>query len=289
MPKITITCGLPASGKSTWAREEIANSKGGTVGITKDDLRLMFSDTKKREKLVLETRDTLTKLYLDQGLNVIWHDTNLNPIHEIKAKEIAKEFKSQVVIKDFTDVSVSECIKRDLKRLNSVGEKVIRDMYNQYLAPKPEVIEYNLELPNCYIFDIDGSLAIKSPERGYFEWDKVGLDLPNTNVVDIHNVICNQANTQVFFFSGRDRICETDTYLWLSNNLNSEFFDGNDLFMRPQSNTEDDTIIKKRMYEENIKGKYNVLGVFDDRPKVNRMWRSLGLPVFAIGDQSIEF
>lgn len=283
MPKLTLTLGLPSSGKSTWAKEEIKNSKGGTVGITKDDLRLMFCDTKKREKLVLITRDGLTHSYLKEGLNVIWHDTNFNPIHVARAKEIAKEHNSTVTIKIF-DTSVEECIKRDLARPNSVGEKVIRDMYNTYLAPKPEVIEYNPELPDCYIFDIDGTLALKSPERGYFDWDKVGLDLPNMPVINIYNSLCG--DTPIFIFSGRDDVCYYETDLWLHH----QGIDNRvDLLLRPKGNQEDDTIIKKRMYEENIKGKYNVLGIFDDRPKVVRMWQSLGLPVFAIGDQTKEF
>jgi hypothetical protein len=43
------------------------------------------------------------------------------------------------------------------------------------------------------------------------------------------------------------------------------------------------------MFEQNVLGKYRVIGIFDDRPQVIRMWRyELGLPVFDVGD-GVEF
>ena len=43
-------------------------------------------------------------------------------------------------------------------------------------------------------------------------------------------------------------------------------------------------IIKKGMFDKHIKNKYNVFVIVDDRPRVVRMWHSLGLPVFNVGD-----
>ena len=75
MPKVTICRGLPASGKSTWAKKQDA------VRINKDDLRDMLDNGKwsgKREKLVLDTRDSIMVKALRQGRNVIIDDTNLH-------------------------------------------------------------------------------------------------------------------------------------------------------------------------------------------------------------------
>lgn len=47
--------------------------------------------------------------------------------------------------------------------------------------------------------------------------------------------------------------------------------------MRPAGNMEKDSVIKRRLYEEHIKGTYNVAYVIDDRNQVVEMWRSLGL------------
>jgi hypothetical protein len=58
--------------------------------------------------------------------------------------------------------------------------------------------------------------------------------------------------------------------------------------MRPEGSMEKDTVVKKALYDEHIKSRYNVLGVFDDRPCMVRLWRSLGLFCFDCGN-GIEF
>jgi predicted kinase len=290
MPKITILQGLPASGKTTIAKEMVSKTRN-TKRINKDDMRALFDNskwTKNNEKFILKARDLLIEQALQDNFCLVIDDTNLHPKHIETIKEIAKKYKAQVEIK-FIDTPIEECIKRDLQRLNSVGEKVIKDMYNNFLAPKSEVISYSLDLPDCYIFDIDGTLALKSPERGYFDWDKVDLDIPNTPVVKILNGLTNRKE-HVFIFSGRDEICREKTKVWLMSKTDDQTDTIEDrLYMRPLGNQEDDRTIKEKIYQDNIKGRYNVLGIFDDRPKVCRMWRELGLPVFQVGDPDIEF
>jgi predicted kinase len=289
MSKITILQGLPASGKSTIAKEIITKT-GNTKRFNKDDFRAMFDNSKwsrKNEKFVLKARDLLIDQALQDGFNVIVDDTNFHPKHIQTIKEIAKKYNAKVEIQ-FIDTPIEECIRRDLIRPNSVGEQVIRSMYNQFLAKKPKKIEYNSELPDCYIFDIDGTLAIKAVERSYFEWSKVIFDTPNASVVTLFKQLL-QTDNKIFVFSGRDKICKEDTVKWLIRVIGNQKFDQSNLFMRELGNMEDDCIIKEKMYRENIENKYNVLGIFDDRPKVVRMWRSLGLSVFAIGDQLVEF
>ena len=52
------------------------------------------------------------------------------------------------------------------------------------------------------------------------------------------------------------------------------------LFMRPAGDMRKDVLIKQEIYEREIKGKYNVLFVLDDRQQVVYGWRALGLTVF---------
>jgi len=47
--------------------------------------------------------------------------------------------------------------------------------------------------------------------------------------------------------------------------------------MRPAGNTENDAIIKKRLFDENIRDDYDVRFVLDDRNRVVDMWREIGL------------
>lgn len=49
------------------------------------------------------------------------------------------------------------------------------------------------------------------------------------------------------------------------------------LFMRKDGDFRDDTIVKEEIYREHIEPHYNVLFAIDDRPKVCRLWRKLGI------------
>ena len=52
------------------------------------------------------------------------------------------------------------------------------------------------------------------------------------------------------------------------------------IYMRKQDDIRKDSIVKKEIYDENIKWKYNVFCVFDDRPQVVEMRRNEWLFVF---------
>lgn len=128
------------------------------------------------------------------------------------------------------------------------------------------------ELPKAIIVDIDGTLA-KMNGRGPFEWMRVGEDLVNEPIRHIVNLYQASGHT-VIIFSGRDSVCREVTENWLSDN----FIGYNSLFMRPQGNNEKDSIIKRRLFDENVNGKYDIQFVLDDRNQVVDMWRKdLGL------------
>jgi len=54
--------------------------------------------------------------------------------------------------------------------------------------------------------------------------------------------------------------------------------------MRPAGDIRKDVLIKQEIYEREIKDKYNVLFVLDDRQSVVDGWRSLGLTVFQVAE-----
>jgi predicted kinase len=140
MPKIIMTKGLPGSGKSTWALEQVKNGKGKIKMVSKDDLRKMIDGgvwSGRNEGVINSVRSFVVKCSLREGCDVIVADTGFNPVHEESLKAIAKDLNAAFEINDsFCSVPVEECIKRDLKRPDSVGEAVIRAMSKQYLEPK---------------------------------------------------------------------------------------------------------------------------------------------------------
>ena len=272
--------GLPASGKSTFSRELCANSS--FKRINKDELRAMLHDskhTKTKEKFILKARDALIELALSNGFSVVVDDTNLAEYHEATLAELAKKYKATFEIK-FFNVSVDECIKRDLVRPNSVGSTVIRRMYEDHLKPKP--ISQNPHLTKAIICDIDGTLA-HMVNRGPFDWAKVGEDSLDTQVASILNKF--SMDHYIILLSGRDSICRSETEEWLKK-YRVKY---DDLFMRPEGNCEKDTIIKRKLFDDHIANKYYVDFVIDDRASVCRMWHGLGLKLFRVGNPDAEF
>lgn len=285
MPTLFMTKGLPASGKTTWAKYQVANT--GAVRVNKDDLRAMLFNGHtggKMEGLVLTTRDNIIRSALSLGKNVICDDTNLNPKHELTLRAIAKSMGASFMLQDFTGVSLDECLARDKKRPNYVGEAVINQMYYQYLAPEPPAPPaYDPTLPDCVICDIDGTVAT-AHDRGWYDWEKVGQDKPRPyTICAVENIIGSSGATLVMV-SGRDGSCERQTNEWLLRNLKP--YRGQHLYMRAPGDMRKDSVVKRELYEAHIKGKYNVVAIFDDRPQVLRLWRELGFGdrLFNVGD-----
>lgn len=128
MTTLYVTMGLPASGKSTWAKSVDA------LRWNNDDMRKMMtgaSFVKKIDGFINTARDTFVASALAGGKDVVVDNTNLNPIHSRKLARIAQEHHATFSIKVF-DAPVSVCVDRDMRRQNPVGERVIVDMFLQY-------------------------------------------------------------------------------------------------------------------------------------------------------------
>jgi hypothetical protein len=121
---------------------------------------------------------------LNAGKHVIVDDTNLAPRHQDALRELARKNNAAFEVIDFRHVSVEECIDRDRKRANYVGEKVIRDMHAQFIAAPITGAPIDTSLPYCVIVDIDGTVALMNG-RGPYEGEKCDTDIPNTPVVEL--------------------------------------------------------------------------------------------------------
>ena len=211
--KLIMTRGLPASGKSTWAKEQVKLSKGKTKRVNKDDLRAMIDDgewSKENEKFILSVRDSIIVDALFQHKNIIVDDTNLAPKHEKDLRHIAEELDAEFEIKWF-DTPLAECIRRDMLRPNPVGKKVIRRFYEQIKDLYEPKIEYNPDLPECIIVDIDGTLAHMNG-RSPYDYTQVHTDVVDPVVADIvrryRSVdIMDDNPLYVIIVSGREDSC----------------------------------------------------------------------------------
>lgn len=281
MKKVIICKGLPASGKSTFAKQLVKEKKGMYKRINKDDLRAMLDveeHSKSNEKFVVKTRDFLIIEALKHGKHVIVDDTNLAPKHEVNIRQLVKEYCSEtgqtvlVEIKEF-DTPVEECIRRDLKRTKSVGERVIRQLHRQYYETK-EVLKtqkQDASLPKAIICDLDGTLALLN--RDPFNASTCEQDALNGPVGGIVKQYASKGH-QIILLSGRHDTYKPQTIKWLEKYEIPYHM----LLMREASDYRKDAIVKREFFDNEIHNKYYIDFVLDDRNQVVDMWRKdLGL------------
>lgn len=284
MKKFVICRGLPASGKSTWAEQQVLNAEPGrAVRVNMDLIREMLHAGRfggqRTEVLTQEVRDFLVGAAMLRGASlVISDDTNLNPKTEERLRGIAKAYDYTVEVQDFTDVPVATCIKRDLQRPRSVGEKVIRDMYRRYLAPAPVPIQRDSSLPSAVLVDLDGTLA-HMVDRGPYDFTRVGDDELDEVVADLVRQAKHSGHV-IIVMSGRDDMCLQDSKQWLHRHgVPCDL-----LLMRATGDKRKDSIVKAELFDAYVAGKFDVVYVLDDRNQVVEMWRQRGLKVLQVAD-----
>ena len=144
MKRIILTRGIPACGKSTWAKQEVLKDPEHSIRINRDDLRNMSGKywVPAREPYIKACKGIILISAMNFQFDTIIIDgMNLNPKESGELKgEIAMvndTFKGSldkyvVEIKDFTKVPLDVCLERDSKRENPIGENVIRGIFNKY-------------------------------------------------------------------------------------------------------------------------------------------------------------
>lgn len=298
--------GLPASGKSTWAREMIDRQPlGSIVRLNRDDIRAMMfghgyrQPRHEAEQLVSKVEHGPIGALLRAGSDVIVDDTNLRTRFVKDLMQIAVKAGARCkVMDDFLDVPVETCIARDADRLvGQVGETVIMGMHNKFLSGgrRPHVPELDEVVtgkpyvpvegtPLAVMVDIDGTVALHTGVRGPYDTSLYHLDKPNWNIV---NLIRREfdAGLKILFCSGRDEEFFTVTTNWIFEHVfGGVEHAGFDLFMRPAGDVRNDAIVKLELFDKHIREEYDVVRVYDDRDRVVKAWRSIGLTVLQVAD-----
>lgn len=145
MSKIIICRGLPASGKSFFAKQWVLEDSEHRVRINQDDIRLMLGKywVPEREKLVKIIQDNAISRAIQYGFNIVIDNTNLNPKTLEQLTKLITECGLQfhvinlIEYKDFFNTSLSTCIERDKHRELQVTEEVIRGFFERYKDTYP--------------------------------------------------------------------------------------------------------------------------------------------------------
>ena len=298
MPKLIITRGLPASGKTTSAREWVSADPDGRVRVNRDAMRQMLhfdqrNATHLTEQVITKACADLVRNYLRARQDVIVDDTNLRQRNARAWATIAHITGAEFEVMDFTTVPMETCLERNQQRPAEarVPEGVIRNMHSKFLAsgplPKPTADAPTEEawepwaptpgLRDAYLVDIDGTVALCG-DRDIYDGAKAHLDTVNEGVAAIIRMLSR--DHLMIFMSGRSDEFREVTEQWLRVNR----FTVDHLHMRAAGDKRKDSIVKHELFNQHVRGKYNIAGVFDDRNQVVEMWRAIGLTVFQVAE-----
>ncbi len=141
---LTITIGLPGSGKSTWGERLRQQYPDRVRIVNRDDIRAIngtrFEDGD--EGYVAIVRDHMIDQLLVRGYDVICTDTNLSPKVQRRLAQIAKHRKAEFITTSFLHVPLETCIERNNARWAAGDTKVpnsaIYGMYEEFVKPVAE-------------------------------------------------------------------------------------------------------------------------------------------------------
>lgn len=308
--KIIILIGVSGSGKSFWTKEYRSDPKNKkAIVVSRDSIRMsLFGyseenlseyyldlDLRKNEEIVTKFADNQIWYALQNGFDVIADNTHLRQSYINSYKQFGVELMPQ-----WFPYDEKICVERDSQRSKKVGEDVIKKQikqfdalyrntifwfdFHQYNALLTNIYEtcrkqvHDLHKPDCYIFDIDNTLAHKN-DRGAFDYHRVHEDSVDESVKKIL-LDLQKAGEKIVICSGREGTeeCKKNTELWLREND----IVYSSLFFRPEKRTmEKDWMIKAYMWRE-IQKIHNIIGLFDDRVQVVNIGRRLGYKMIEV-------
>jgi predicted kinase len=303
MPTLYITRGLPASGKTTKARAWVAEDPVRRARVNRDDLRAQLhdsvhvkqdDDTAGTERTIIAARDAQITALLRRGIDVVCDDTNLPTRTARDLRRLAVLAGAGFEVWDLADVPYDECLGRNAQREGRarVPDDRILDMYQRYVKGKPyplplpaekadavEVVPYEppAGAPPAVMVDIDGTVALMTG-RSPFDETRVHEDRANHAVISAVQAM-HAAGHAVIFCSGRTDACREATEKWLAEHVAVPY---EALHMRAAGDMRKDSIVKAEIFDREIRHKFNVVAVFDDRNQVVDAWRAIGLTVFQV-------
>lgn len=133
------------------------------------------------------------------------------------------------------------------------------------------------------ICDIDGTLALRG-DRSPYDHSTCIEDEVNRPVVSVLRSLGGRTyrngKCEILLVSGREEKFRQMTEWWLATHEIPYDF----LFMRATDDTRPDTEVKEELYRQKVERCYEVKFVLDDRNRVVKMWRDLGLTCFQVRD-----
>ena len=228
MPTLTITRGLPASGKTTWAKQRLATDALRAARVNRDDMRRVMHGgligANWAERQVTLAQRAAVEALLRGGVDVFCDDTNLRARVVREFAELAALCGAGIRRRGLhrrCRLRSASNATRARPEGERVGEDVIRAMWQRYLAGHPlplalpqlprrcrpargrddAVYRPGGGLPEAVLVDIDGTVALMGG-RSPYDMTRVGEDRPNPSVITAVRAM-HAFGHHIVFCSGR--------------------------------------------------------------------------------------
>lgn len=296
MGVLEVLIGLPASGKSTYAKSVEGFPRA--YRINWDNMRKELGtfgkpfNSKKEKEIQTISYQRAVSAASAGYLRIIIDNTNLNEKTRDTWRNVARQIDFVYVETRF-DKTITECVIRDHDRLGS--ERVGRAVIERMALWNGLVTLYE----PCIIVDVDGTLADCSHRQHYVnkpclecagkivdncrcngsglavkDWHgffgETANDPPIPTIVDLVKLLSKTYKILIVSVRPIDK-CGKATEDW----LNKHEIPCYRLFMRNSGDKRDDTIVKQEILDRLDKSKIAL--VLDDRDRVVDMWRQNGL------------
>lgn len=312
-PTLYVYRGLPGSGKSTDARQFVAERAANTqyqehtVIVERDIIRRELDPAGEKwyvhdfEAAVTKVQDERITLNLKAGNNVISADTNLPNRNAGRVARLGADLDANVEFVEFRDVDLQDCLNNNENRKDTdkyVDPDHIRSLHERFIAgtklthplvkkssvPAEEVLQAEKYVPAGWgvptvLVDLDGTLADHNGRNPYDD-SKYAEDLVNGNVLDVVMGL-HEMDYTIDIVTGRSAEYRQVCLDWLDK-FNIPY---DDLIMRPAGDTRRDDVVKLELFEQNYRNNLDksVQFCIDDRDRVVNMYRNaLGLQVLQV-------
>lgn len=300
---LLLTRGIPGSGKSTFAKQWVAQDPANRVRANRDNIRYELYGkysglSKDQEGKITQVEHSLIRKALKQNKNVIVDDMNLTQRFLKPYYVMSAESGVKLAHKDFP-VALDEVLRRNANRDRKVPEDVIRKIYNNYLGPNGQFHHFDGDYASqikSFVapdtrkqvigFDMDGTLSdtrsiqhfVKGKHRDFDAFHRSSLFTPPNSEVFKFAMDAHRAGFPLIITTARNEAYREVTQLWLDR-LN---FPYENIFMRADGDFRPDYVVKNEMLHEQIMPYYDILRMADDNPQAVNNWIDNGIEVTVV-------
>lgn len=307
-PQILILVGAPGSGKSTFARYMLRTEENW-MRVCRDDYRSMHfiqgKASDREEMLISKMVDAAIEALLHKKSNVIIDATHTKKDY---IEHYIEKFGhlADISFKLF-EASYAELQERCDERYRETGKFIPPNVLKKFVdgvenlkskfdfSPREKtekrfaIKTYEEEKPNCFLFDLDGTLSDGNGRSMYTPThEEILADLPITPVVSVLQALSEKY--RIVFLSGREDTYHESTSAWIRQHIVHNAEHEIILHMRSQGDFRKDSVIKREILNREILPNYNVVAAFDDRLQVQReCWNAENIFSFNVNQFLLEY